>query len=574
MFRSLAVSDFRRARRKANLQKILARYTSKDTELLSFVEVKERLKAIESGRRELKEIPLDSIIGSVGRYTDFTRSFLPQFDEDEDRWARVHVAVTQSAGLPPIEVYQMGEAFFVLDGHHRVSIARQMDAPSIEAYVRQVRTKIPLSPEDNLDDLILKYEYADFLSHTQLDKLRPDADLQVTKPGQHELIEEYISAHQESLGKDQKLKFSYEEAAAHWYDEIYLPIAEVIRERDILRDFPGRSETDLFLWIFKHREALQESLEWEIDTIIAAEDLVDEFSPDVTKVTSRLGKKLIDIVTPDSLEAGPAPGVWRKEHTASRRRDHLFIDVLTPVSGEEQSWNALEQAFHIARLEGGRLRGLLVVPSEEERKGEHAQIVKTEFHQRCQDAGIEGSLVIEVGNIARKICERSRWNDLIVMNLSHPPSEKPIAKLSSGFRTLLRRCPVPVLAVKDKPSMLTKALLAYDGSPKANEGLFISAYVACSWEIPLVVIAVNEKGEQTEKILQHAAHYLESRGVDGKLLPKVGDVAEEIFKTVREEVADWIIMGGYGTRPIIEFALGSAVDQVLRESEIPVLVCR
>jgi nucleotide-binding universal stress UspA family protein len=574
MSQTLAVDDFRSARGKANLEKIFARFSKRSINLLPYEEVVKKLRAVESGKIELKEIPLDAIVGSVGRYSDFTRSFLPQHDSDEGRWTRVHVAMMKDAGLPPIEVYQIGEAFFVLDGHHRVSIARQMNSPSIEAYVRKVQTKVPLSPEDQPDDIILKSEYTNFLDHTQLDRLRPDAHLEVSELGQYEVLIEYISVHRYFMGIDQNREVSYEEAVEHWHDEIYFPVVKIIRERGILRDFPGRTETDLFLWISKHRAALEESLEWEIDPDTAAKDLVDEISPDPARAASRLGKKVLDIVTPDSLESGPTTGVWRKEHVSSRRRDRLFFDVLAPVSGEEPGWYALEQAYQVVRKEGGRLRGLLVVSSETEKEAEYAQEIQGEFQQRCQQAGVEGSLAIETGTIARKICERARWNDLVIVNLSHPPSKQPIAKLSSGFRNLVRRCPTPIMAVKDEPSMLTKALVAYDGSAKAKEGLFIAAYVANCWEIPLAIIAVNEKGEDTEKILQQASDYLGSRGTKGKLIPKVGDVAEAIINTAQDEAVDWIIMGGYGKSPIMEVALGSAVDQVLRESEIPVLICR
>jgi nucleotide-binding universal stress UspA family protein len=574
MNRSQAVSDFRNARRKANLQKILAVFSGRAVELFSYEEVRKKLKAVESSRRELREIPIDSIIGSVGRYTDFTRSFLPQHDQDEDRWAKVHVAMTSDAGLPPIEVYQIGETFFVLDGHHRVSIARQMGAPSIEAYVRQVHTKIPLSPEDRPGNLILKSEYSDFLDHTRLDEFFPDVNLEVTELGQYEVIEEHISVHRYFMGIDQHREIPYDEAVTHWYTEIYLPIVEIIRERGILRDFPGRTETDLFLWISEHHAALEESLDWEIDTADAAEDLVDEIGHDTEKAASRFGKKLLDLVTPESLETGPPPGVWRKEHLPIHSTNHLFLDVLAAVSGEEHGWVALEQASHVVHREGGRLRGLLVVPSEDEREGEYPRAVQEEFDKRCQMAGVEGSLAVEVGTIAKKICDRARWNDLIVFNLSHPPSKKPIEKLSSGIRTLIRRCPVPILSVKEKPSMMAKALLAYDGSSKANEGLFISAYVALCWEIQLTILTVDEKGEDTKKILQQASDYLGSRGAHAKFIHKVGNVAEAILQTAREEAIDWVIMGGYGMNPIFEVALGSAVDQVLRESEVPVLICR
>jgi nucleotide-binding universal stress UspA family protein len=574
MYRSLAVEDFKQARQKANLEKILARFLKRETDLLSYEEVRSKLKATEGSKRELKEIPLDSIIGSVGRYTDFSRRFLPKFDEDMDRWTRVYTAMTQDPGLPPIEVYQVGDVFFVLDGHHRVSIARQMDAPSIEAYVRQVTTKVPLSPGDQPNDLIIKAEYADFLVRTQLDQLRPDSNLLVTKPGQYDAIEEQISVHRHFMRTKAEREITYEQAVVQWYDEIFFPVIEIIRERGILRDFPGRTETDLFLWISKYRKELEKSLEWKIDTEAAAEELVDAFSPVPSKTASRLSKKLLDKVTPDSLESGPPPGEWRREQTESRRRDCLFYDVLVPISGEQEGWYALEQAFHIVRQEGGHLRGLHVVPSDKHKTGGRVKGVQNEFQLRCQHAGLVGSLVVEVGNITRTICERSRWNDLIVMNLSHPPSEKPIAKLGSGFRTLIRRCPVPILALKDNPSLMSNALLAYDGSPKATEGLFIATYVASSWKTSLVIMAVDEKGEDTNLILQQASTHLNRRGVTAKFIHKSGNLPEAILQTAQDESSDWIIMGGYGMKPLVEVALGSAVDQVLRESEKPVLICR
>ena len=85
---------------------------------------------------------------------------MPRQDSDSGRWAGVKVAVTELGGLPPIEVYQIGEVYFVLDGNHRVSVAREVGARHIEAYVRQVTTKVPLSPDTEPDELIIKAELA------------------------------------------------------------------------------------------------------------------------------------------------------------------------------------------------------------------------------------------------------------------------------------------------------------------------------------------------------------------------------------------------------------------------------
>jgi hypothetical protein len=190
-----AVQDFRTARRRATFERILSRLSGRSPDLLSYEEVRRKLHAIETPRHELREIPLSSIVGSLGRYNDFTRSFLPISESSRDRWARVKGVSESASGFPPIEVYQIGEAYFVKDGNHRVSVARQADARTIQAYVTEVHSDVPLTPDIQPDDLILKAEYADFLDHTHLNDLRPDADLTVTVPGEYGRLEEHIRVH-------------------------------------------------------------------------------------------------------------------------------------------------------------------------------------------------------------------------------------------------------------------------------------------------------------------------------------------------------------------------------------------
>lgn len=571
---SSAVLDFRRARRRAALQDIMARLTGKSADLLSYEDVRQKLKVKGTIMRGLKDIPLEAIVGSVGRYADFTRSFLPRQDSDEERWARVKIAQTGLGGLPPIKVYQIGDAYFVLDGNHRVSVARQLGAPTIQAYVTEVRTKVPLSPDTQPDDLILKAEYADFLERTHLDELRPEADLSVTAPGQYQVLEEHIEVHRYFMGLELKRDIPYEEAVTHFYDEVYLPVVQAIRERGILRDFPGRTETDLYLWVSEHRAELEQELGWQISPEGAAADLAAQFSPKPQRVVARVSEKLLDAVTPEELQAGPPPGQWRKEHLTARHDDRLFADILVAINGEETGWYALERALEVARREGARLYGLHVVPSEAQRKSEEAQAVQSEFNQRCEAAGIPGRLTLEVGGVARKICERGRWNDLVVLSLSYPPAPQPIARLGSGLSTLLRRCPRPVLAVPESSSHLRRALLAYDGSPKANEALFVATYLSGKWNIPLVVVTMIETGRTTSETLARAQKYLETHGVQAAFVKESGPVAEAILKTAEEHESDLIIMGGYGLSPVLEVVLGSAVDQILRASRRPMLICR
>ncbi|NJN44332.1 MAG: ParB N-terminal domain-containing protein [Anaerolineae bacterium] len=241
----------------------MSRVTGKSTDLLAFDEVVEMLKGEITIVRGLREIPLDAIIGSVGRYHDFTRSFLPRDDTDAERWARVQASINQR-GMDPIELYQIGEAYFVLDGNHRVSIARSRGYETIQAHVTEIQTRVPLSPEDQPDDLIRKAEFTAFLETTHLDETRPNADLQTTVPGSYRLLLREIAEERARLSKNQSVDTPWSHAAARWFDKTYSPIIKVIREKGLPHDFPNRTETDLYVWFNRKRDELTDQLGWQV----------------------------------------------------------------------------------------------------------------------------------------------------------------------------------------------------------------------------------------------------------------------------------------------------------------------
>jgi len=569
-----AIMDFQSARRKADLQEVMARITGKSTELLSFEEVRSKLHTRESSRRELRDIPLDAIVGSVGRYTDFTRDFLPRQEISKDRWARIMAKTQDLEGLPPIDVYQIGEAYFVQDGNHRVSVAREMGADHIQAYVTELQTRVPLTPDTVSDDLIVKAEYVDFLEHTKLDKHDPEADFSITCPGRYQDLLDHIAVHRYFMGIEGSREVSFEEAATHWYETIYLPIMDTIRERNIMRFFPERTETDLYLWISKHQAELRDILGWEVETGTAVEDLAKRFSREAQLLIPRITTRILDAVTPDALESGPPTGTWRQQHVAGQRQDTLFVNILVPISGETIGWKALEQALVIAKRENARLRGLHIVSDETLLESEAASAIQKAFNQRCQEAGVSGELALSAGTIAREICERSRFADLTVVNLAYPPEPGPVAKLGSGFRTLVRRCSTPVLAVPRAATNLGGALLAYDGSSKAQEALFIAAYLVGKWGISLSVITVNKDPSAGSNVQAVAQEYLQDQGIEATYVNQTGPAAETILEYASKQGYELIIMGGYSRQPVVEVVLGSVVDQVLRGTRKPVLICR
>lgn len=253
-----ARADWQRARQAANIEGILSLFGAPSRELIPFDEVQKRLRLSQRNFRGLQDIPLDQIRGSVGRYQDFTGTFLPRSEALRERWQRVG-AVAISRGVPPVEVYQVGHAYFVVDGNHRVSFARQNGARSIQAYVWEFATPVGLSSEADLDEVFIKAEYADFLEKTHLDELRPEQNISFTTPGRYRLLLDQIAWYQEVIGHIDGTPCSWEDAVTAWYDILYTPAIQIIQQQGTLARFPGRTQADLFIWVWKYRQALQES---------------------------------------------------------------------------------------------------------------------------------------------------------------------------------------------------------------------------------------------------------------------------------------------------------------------------
>ena len=141
-------ADFTRARRRARLRALGARIRREHTSnrLLSFDEVRRELVANNRLYRGTRVVEVDEIIGSVGRWRDFDRSFLPARASVGQRWKRIDRTFQKGEDLPPVELYEIGDAYFVVDGHHRVSVARYHDVPTVEASVAEFRPKRPAAP--------------------------------------------------------------------------------------------------------------------------------------------------------------------------------------------------------------------------------------------------------------------------------------------------------------------------------------------------------------------------------------------------------------------------------------------
>lgn len=272
--------DFSGARTKHFMRAMLGLVSGRKSELMAWDAVKDKLKLRGLVARGVQTVPIDKIVGSVGRYHDFDNAFLPTKNALSQRWRKINRAFYEDVSLPPVKLYKVGDVYFVLDGNHRVSVARGHGASYIDAEVSEAITRVPPTADDiNADSLAILGEYAEFLERTQLDKLRPEQNIRFSIGGAYQRLIEHIAVHRYFMGLDLKRDINEDEAVIDWYDNVYMPIVNAVREENILKEFPGRTEADLYLWIIDHKHFLREECGCEISPDQAAADYAEQFAP-------------------------------------------------------------------------------------------------------------------------------------------------------------------------------------------------------------------------------------------------------------------------------------------------------
>ncbi len=547
---------------------------SSTADLLCFDEVRKQLRGTgKTIKHGLQEIPLDNIVGSVARYDDFTRGFLPKRDTDEARWTGVKVAIHDMVGIPPIDVYQVGDAYFVQDGNHRVSIARRLETKTISAYVTEVETRVPMTAEDDPNEIICKSYYADFLVTTNLDKLRPDADLLMTFCGQYQVLLDQIQAelilleHEPNSDQDSKLQ---EMAVTDWYDKVYFPVIQIIRELGVLHRFPDKTEADMYVLLSERRSELEKDFGWNLEMESGISDLIDS-----GKKSHGLFERLLKRIVP-SLDRGPDPGIWRRQQLARQRYHHLFEHILVPLDGSEEGWQMFEYILRAAQFDGDHILGLHVISHKDQLDSDPIYQMKDRFNKECNAASIQGEFAIEIGSSpVQSIIRHAAWVDFVIVNSKRPPEHQPLSRISEDLRLIIQKCPRPLqVRPNGTQSDYSHALLAYDGSPKANEALFIATYLTARWTKSLTVVTV-ETTHTNISALESAQRYLENHGITNvNYILQKGPIAKTILDVAKNSDINLLFMGGFSFRPVRHLTLGSTAEQILREFRHPMWVCR
>ncbi|MEX0743086.1 MAG: hypothetical protein WD248_01880 [Actinomycetota bacterium] len=249
-------STFRKARRREayrRLSQVAGRGDARP--LLSLDEVTKRLGAFEQSYVGIRPIPVAEIVGTVSRVEDFDRDFLPKRSKIQDRWRQVEQSFPDS-DFPPISVYEIDGRYFVVDGHHRVAIAKQRGTEFIDAEVTRLRSRTPLPPDADIGAIIMAEQQRRFMEESGIGRARPQARIEFSRPQGYIELLEHIKIHGYHMMMERNELLSVEEIAADWYDRVYLPTVETIHREGLSELWPKATDADLFLWVGQRRREL------------------------------------------------------------------------------------------------------------------------------------------------------------------------------------------------------------------------------------------------------------------------------------------------------------------------------
>jgi hypothetical protein len=220
--------------------------------LLELDEVERRMQPF--GRRYLgiRQVPLDALVGTDSRADAFTRDFRPLHSFSRDRIRSLEQAFAEGA-FPPIVTVKLGEAYFVIDGHHRVALARRTGAEMIDADVTELIARVPLPAGADMLEVVLRELERIFLEDSGLAAARPGARIAVSRPAHYLELLENIQVHGYHRMKGFARVLDDAEIAADWWDSIWEPTLAAIERLRLARVYRDELPGDLFLLLHRHR---------------------------------------------------------------------------------------------------------------------------------------------------------------------------------------------------------------------------------------------------------------------------------------------------------------------------------
>lgn len=249
------MSDMRRRRR------------SECGDLLEFEEVRRRLQL--GPRRDIgtDEIPVAQVIGSVGRTHEFDGCFRP-------RTARLRKVIAEIKQAKPnaadsaILVYQVDHAYFVVDGHKRLSLAVEEGRELIDAEVGRFSSRFHVSSGATMDEIRATEREHRFRQLTGLDLAVPDVRFPLSDVDGYLDLEESVKAHAYDFSKSEGRLVPPQEAARHWYDFVYRAAVKIALDSGVAGLLTSSTEPELFLMV-RHGSHGQMEHGWRVSPAFA-----------------------------------------------------------------------------------------------------------------------------------------------------------------------------------------------------------------------------------------------------------------------------------------------------------------
>ena len=208
----------------------------------SFKDQQEKEEAFDSRDRGVRTVALKQIVGSVGRYHDFDDQFRFKQQGASERYQWIKNAMRGGHPLKPVELFEIKDEYYVLDGNHRIAAAKEMGHDEILAHI------VEFIPSKKTLQNLLYRERAEFADRTQL-----PAEVNLTEVSQYAYLIDQISEHQQYLRGHKETVFSFEKAALDWYRTIYRPLYTIIQHSNLIDSFPGRTVADLYAYVTFHQ---------------------------------------------------------------------------------------------------------------------------------------------------------------------------------------------------------------------------------------------------------------------------------------------------------------------------------
>jgi hypothetical protein len=259
-------NDFLRARRQEVLSRLASRLRRGPDDVNLILPYSEVIAAVGfRGERQLglRTIRLESIVGSAESRRDFDRHFRPTSGRVRERWERLALAQRRGESVPPIEVYQVGDLYFVKDGHHRVSIAIATGQRTIDAYVTEVQTEVPAEDIRGRRDLVMKSYQRIFRSRVPLPELAY-AKLTCIDPWSYAELGENVEAWGFRYMQAGRRYLTREQIARRWFAEEFTPVVRMLHAADLIG---SGTDAEAYMRVASQRYRLMRTHEWNGEVI-------------------------------------------------------------------------------------------------------------------------------------------------------------------------------------------------------------------------------------------------------------------------------------------------------------------